>query len=196
MLYFRNLLANARKPALVFSVTPLLLFSVCQRKADPAISERASVQKPAQTPAPTAPTPEANIFVDEAMLAKPFAIIGGTVQNVGTERLEKLSVEIELRRRADGGVERRQVAVEPGELAPGKQGRYRLKVLSDEWSGSRVLTLRSGVRTEEVAFKSMPGAKRPPEKFDGKVVIVKTPSQKKSNSGEFINTPDNPYKVP
>jgi hypothetical protein len=196
MLYFTNLLAKARKPALVFSLTPLLLLSGCQRKPDPAISERGSVQKPVQTPAQFVPAPEANIFVDDAMLAKPYAVIGGTVQNVGNERLEKLSVAIELRRRTDGSVERREVAVEPGELEPGKQGRYKLKVLSDEWSGSRVVSLRSGVRTEEIAFKTMPGAKRPPEKLDGKVVIVKTPAPKKSNGGDFINTPDNPFKVP
>jgi len=142
------------------------------------------------------PPSAANIFVDDAMLAKPYAIIGGTVENVGGERLENLSVEIELRRRDDGSTERREVTVEPADLDPGKQGKYSLKVLSDEWSSSRVVSLRGGAARREVAFKSLPGAKRPPEKIGGNVVIVKTPSRKKANGEEFINTPDNPVKVP
>jgi hypothetical protein len=174
-----------------------MLFSGCQKKPAPAISGATPGTQAVQATPTVAPVPEANIFVDEAMLSKPYAIIRGTVQNVGTERLEKLSVEIELRRRADGGVERRQIAVEPADLDSGKQGKYSLKVLSDEWSGSRVVSLRSGSRPQEVAFKSLPGAKRPPEKFEGKVVIVKPPpGKKKSDGSEFINTPDNPYKVP
>ena len=112
------------------------------------------------------------------------------------EEITILKLRIELRRRADGTTERREVAVEPGDLDPGKQGKYSLKVLSDEWSSSRVVSLRGGAARREVAFKTQPGAKRPPEKIGGNVVIVKTPSRKKSNGEEFINTPDNPVKVP
>jgi hypothetical protein len=144
----------------------------------------------------TQTAPEANVYVDEAMLARPYAIIGGTVENVGAKRLEKLSVEIELRRRGDGGVERREVAVEPSVLDKGKQGRFRLKVLSGEWSGSRVVNLRSGARTQEVAYRTLPGAKRPPEKIENKTVVVLPPARKKTDGGGFINTPDTPYKVP
>jgi hypothetical protein len=111
-------------------------------------------------------------------------------------RLEKLSVEIELKRRADGSAERREVAVTPSDLEPGRQGRFSLKVLSEEWSGSRVVKLRSGSRPQEVAFKPMPGAKRPPERIKDNVIIVKTPGPKKPSGGDFINTPDTPYKVP
>jgi hypothetical protein len=135
--------------------------------------------------------------VDEAMLARPYAIIGGAVQNVGNHKLEKLWVEVELRRRADSGVETREVQVEPADLEPGQQGKFSLKVLSEEWSGSRVVGLRGGARgLEEVAFKSLPGAKRPPEKIKDNVIIVKTPAKKKPGGDDFINTPDNPYSVP
>jgi hypothetical protein len=132
------------------------------------------------------------------MLSKPYAIIGGTVRNNGLKKLEKLSVEIELRRREGGSVERREVSVEPGDLAPGEQGKYALKILSDEWSGSRIVALRSGAGRREVAFNSFPGAKRPPEKFpQTKATAVNTPRQKsRPNGNEFINTPDNPIKVP
>lgn len=192
---------NPRVPAGKFLKTlPLLavlLYSGCQQKASgPANAGGPAASTAAQSPSATPAAPEANVYVDEARLAKPYAIIGGTVENVGAERLEKLSVEIELRRRADNGVERREVAVEPSVLEKGKQGRFRLKVLSDEWSGSRVVGLRSGARTQEVAFKSLPGAKRPPERIEAKTVVVNPPARKKSDGGDFINTPDTPYKVP
>ncbi|HZT60929.1 MAG TPA: hypothetical protein VFA21_20160 [Pyrinomonadaceae bacterium] len=149
--------------------------------------------KPAQV-APTPAPPDANIYVDEAMLSKPYAIIGGTVENTSGGKLENLSVEIELRRRDGGATERREVAVQPASLDPGKRGKYSLKVLSDDWGSSRVVTLRGGQR--EVAFKSLPGAKRPPERPGGNVVFVNTPPKKKSKGDEFINTPDTPISVP
>jgi len=131
------------------------------------------------------------------MLAKPYAMIGGTVQNIGGIRLEKLSIDIELRRRVDNSLIKRDVKVEPSDLAPGEKGKFSLKVFSDEWSGSRILSLRSRARTEEIAFKSLPGAKRPPEKPPaGNVIEVKTRKQTKSNGEEFLNTPDTPVKVP
>lgn len=197
MAYLRDPFKHTRKLVAALPLIALLLLPGCQSKPSaPPAADGAARAKASQTPETAVAEPEANVFVDEAMLAKPFAVIGGTVQNVGAQKLEKLSVEIELRRRADGSVERRQVAVEPSDLEPGKQGRYKLKVLSEDWSGSRVVSLRSGARAEEVAFKSLPGAKRPPEKIESKVVVVKPPTQKKADGGEFINTPDTPYKVP
>jgi hypothetical protein len=180
-----------RSLPLTLSLLALLLFSGCQKN-----TPSAHVQ-PSGPAAKVSATPEADIYVDEAMLAKPYAIIGGTVRNVGPEKLEKLSVEIELRRREGGEVERRVVSVEPADLAPGEQGKYTLKVLSDEWGGSRLVTLRSGAGLREVAFNSLPGAKRPPERPPVTKVIADAPRKKSGpNSGEFINTPDNPVKVP
>ncbi len=189
MIYLEALFSSARRPALTLALIPLLMLAGCGRAPE------AARQKAAQaTPTPK-PEPEANVFVDEAMLAKPYAVIGGAVQNVGGAKLEKLSVQIELRRRADSGVETREVSLVPADLEPGQQGKFSLKVLSEEWSGSRVVGLKSGARAEEVAFRSLPGAKRPPEKVKENVVIVKTPSKKKSGD-DFINTPDTPYSVP
>jgi hypothetical protein len=188
MIYLKTLVSAARKPALTLTLLPFLILSGCQKS--PEAAQRKAVQA---TPTPK-PEPQAHIFVDEAMLAKPYAIIGGAVQNVGKEKLEKLSVEVELRRRADSGVETREVKVEPADLEPGQQGKFSLKVLSEEWSGSRVVGLRRG--GEEIAFRSLPGAKRPPEKFKDNVIIVKTPAKKKPGGDDFINTPDTPYSVP
>jgi hypothetical protein len=195
MFYLKNPFASAGAPFLAVSFLSLCVLAGCQKTIDVSKSAEPSGAKTAQT-RPDAPTPEANIYIDEAMLAKPYAIIGGAVENIGVQRLEKLSVEIELRRREDGSIERREVSVEPADLEPGRQGKFSLKVLSEEWSGSRVVKLRSGSREpQEVAFKPQPGAKRPPEKIKPNVVIVKTPTQKKGNS-DFINTPETPYSVP
>jgi hypothetical protein len=190
MIHLRSLVSAALKHALTPTLISFLILTGCQKSPD------APQQKVARaTPTPK-PEPQAHVFVDEAMLARPYAIIGGAVQNVGKEKLEKLSVEIELRRRDDSGVETREIRVEPADLGPGQQGKFSLKVLSEEWSGSRVVGLKSGARAEEVAFKSLPGAKRPPEKIKDNVIIVKTPAKKKSGGDDFINTPDNPYSVP
>ncbi|HEX8292144.1 MAG TPA: hypothetical protein VF570_10335, partial [Pyrinomonadaceae bacterium] len=172
------------------TLLPFLTLAGCQSAPD------ARQQKAARaTPTPK-PSPEAHVFLDEARLMKPYAVVGGSVQNVGKERLEKLSVEVELRRRADSGVETREIKVEPGDLEPGQQGKFSLRVLSEEWSGSRVIGLKSGVRSQEVAFRSLPGAKRPPERVKNDVVIVNAPAKKRSSGDDFINTPDTPYSVP
>jgi hypothetical protein len=190
MIYLKPLVSAGRRAAFTLALLPFLILSACQSTPD------ARQQKAAQpTPTPK-PSPEAHVFVDEAMLARPYAIIGGAVQNVGHGKLEKLSVEIELRRRADSGVETREVRVEPNDLGPGQQGKFSLKVLSEEWSGSRVIGLKSAARAEEIAFKSLPGAKRPPEKIKENVIIVKTPAKKRPGGDDFINTPDTPYSVP
>lgn len=198
MRHFKNPFSDAGTCLLAAFALTLFTLSGCQRPSNAPASGDASAPKTAQNSAAKVSTPEANIFVDEPRLAKPYAIIGGAVENIGAQRLEKLSVEIELRRRADGSLERREVPVDPSDLEPGKQGKFSLRVLSDEWGGSRVVRLRSAARPQEgeVAFKAQPGAKRPPEKIKGNVVVVKTPAQKKSGDSEFINTPDTPYKVP
>src|SRR5215204_2197576 len=152
MIHLKILVPAARKTALTLTLLPFLILSGCQQ------SPEAPQPKAAQATPPPKPEPQAHIFVDEAMLAKPYAIIGGAVQNVGKEKLEELRVEVELRRRADSGVETREIKVEPADLEPGQQGKFSLKVLSEEWSGSRVVGLRRG-GGEEIAFTSLPGAK-------------------------------------
>lgn len=190
MIYLKILFLAGRKSVLTLILITFLILLGCQKAPD------SSLQKSTQTTPTPKSEPDAHVFVDEAMLAKPYAIIGGAVQNVGKEKLEQLSVEIELRRRDDSGVETRVIRVEPADLEPGQQGKYSLRVLSEEWSGSRVVALKSAASSEQVAFKSFPGAKRPPEKIKENVIIVKTPAKKKSGGDDFINTPDTPYSVP
>lgn len=141
--------------------------------------------------------PEAQIFEDEARLRGSEAIIAGTIRNISDKKLEALSLEMELKRRGSSqAVENRKVSVEPADLAPGEEGRYSLSLISSEWSGARVLSLNSGRRTETVAFKSAVGARRPPERLpqgSPKVVVAPRPKPK---GEEFINTPDNPTRIP
>jgi hypothetical protein len=195
MMKFSFPLSLRRLSAVILLLPVSFLFSCRQAQTTSNVAHvptpTASKVEP-QAPAPTG----ANIYVDEAMLSKPYAIIGGTVENISGEKLENLSVEIELKRRDGGSTERREVSVQPGDLDPGKQGKYSLKVLSDEWGSSRVVSLHTGAGNDEVTFKSLPGAKRPPERIESKVMIVKTPHQKKSNGDNFINTPDTPIRVP
>jgi hypothetical protein len=187
-----NPFLRGRGAALVLCAA-LLALSGCQGGGP----SQAARQAP--TPAPAAPTPEVHILVDEAMLRKPHAILGGTVENVGGARLEDLSVELELKRRGDGGTELRTVRVEPAALAPGEKGRYSLKILSNDWSGSRLLRLRAAGREQDVAFRSSPGARRPPERIpDSRTINVTKEARPRPRGGgeEFINTPDTPVSVP
>ena len=183
------------RKALTFQLIVSCLFlSGCQRSAEPRETADAKSDKPS---AAVVKEPDVEIFVDEAMLKKPHAVLGGTVKNVGTERLENLSLEIELTRRSDGSAERREVSVEPREIAPGASGKYSLKVLSDEWSGSRIIRLQTGPGLREVAFKTFPGARRPPEKNASVTRVIQDSRPRSTSKGEeFINTPDTATSVP
>ncbi|HZI17208.1 MAG TPA: hypothetical protein VEY09_01305 [Pyrinomonadaceae bacterium] len=141
--------------------------------------------------------PEVKVYVDEALLQKSFAVLNGTVENSGDERLERLSVEVELRHRRDGHKEMREVAVVPEVLAPGEKGTYTLKVKSEEWGGFRVVKLRSRGGAGEVAFQSLPGKERPPERVETtRTITDEAPRRRQGGSDDFINTPDTPISVP
>jgi hypothetical protein len=165
-----------------------------KRHADQVNAQKQAEMVPASKPA--AP-PELQVFVDDAMLKGSQTIIGGTLLNISRETIEDLSVELELRQRKGGNAETRTVSVEPKDLAPNQQGRYSLKVATQDYSHVRLLRIKSASRRDEVAFKSAPGAQRPPEviKSEVKTIIVKQPPRR-GNDEEFINTPETPARVP
>jgi hypothetical protein len=141
--------------------------------------------------------PQVKIYVDEALLKRPHAILGGTVENAGAETLTGLVVEVELKRRAGGERELREAAVTPATLTPGEKGRFTLKVISQEWGDFRVVRLKSRDRPDGIAFTPLPGAPRPPERVDGTRTVTVEGSRKPSGGGgDFINTPDTPIAVP
>ncbi|HET6892251.1 MAG TPA: FxLYD domain-containing protein, partial [Pyrinomonadaceae bacterium] len=142
-------------------------------------------------PAPKGPA-KAHILVDDALLKGGQTIIGGTVKNTSNEKLSGVSVELVLRRRKDATVEQTSVPIEPADLEPNQEGRYSLKLPAQDYSAVRLVSLRSG-DSNLLAYTSSPGQKRPPERIEPKVVIV---PRSGSRSGEFLNSPDNPARVP
>ncbi len=85
--------------------------------------------------------------------------------------------------------------VEPKELAPNQKGRYSI-TLTGDYSSIKILSIKSGANSTEIGFKKAPGIPRPVEPpHEPKTIIVNRPSAPKQGE-EFINTPDNPAKIP
>src|ERR1700750_1003465 len=89
------------RSALLFLPPTLLILSACQSPRQADSGRSAPVNRNAANAKPSA-TPEANIFVDEPRLVKSYAVIGGTVQNVGQQKVEQPTVLIYPRPRGDG----------------------------------------------------------------------------------------------
>lgn len=144
------------------------------------------------TNAPKGPV-KAHILMDEALLKGGQTIIGGSVKNISQETLANLVVELELKRRTGGTAERMTVPLTPGQLEPNQEGRYSLKLPAQQFSAVRLVNLTSEPNATELAFTTGVGQKRPLEKIEPKVVVVPRP---RSKEGEFLNSPDNPARVP
>jgi hypothetical protein len=137
--------------------------------------------------------PKALVIVDEALLQGGKTIIGGTVRNTSSEKLEGLSVELELKRRKDGGAETQLVTLEPAQLEPEQEGRYSLQIKAQDYSSARLAGLKVGPSLLALPYTTAQGQKRPPERLDSKTITIGKPSSKR---GEFLNSPDNPARVP
>lgn len=142
---------------------------------------------------------EVQIFEDEPLLKDSQAVVGGRVRNISRESLSGLSLEIELKRRSGGNTEMRSIKVEPNELAPGAEGKYSFTLPRQEFSGTTIKHLRSASRPDSIVFKTSPGARRPkepPHEQPTRTVIIEQRPSTRSKDDEFINTPDNPTRVP
>jgi len=142
--------------------------------------------------APVKQEPKALITVDEAMLQGGLTILGGAVKNTSNQKLQGLAVELELKRRKDLTTEIKSIPLSPAELEPQQEGRYALQLKSQDYSSARLVGLSAGA-TERLAFTTAQGQKRPPERLEQKTIIVGKPASK---GGEFLNSPDNPARVP
>lgn len=138
--------------------------------------------------------PKALIMVDDALLQGNKTTIGGTVRNTSTEKLDGLSVELELKRRKDGVAERQIVILEPAHLEPEQEGRYSLQLKAQEYGSARLVALKAGPNLVPLPYTTALGQKRPPERLESKSITVGKPSS--SKRGEFLNSPDNPVRVP
>src|SRR5215207_4151297 len=149
------------------------------------------------TPPPIAETgpkgpPVAHVVVDEPTLEKGMTTIGGVVKNVSKQELSGLSVVVEMRRRKDGRLEESSLPVTPAQLQPEQEGSYSVKVSAQEFASIRLAGLKTDSQSSLLAFSSSQGKKRTPERLEPKAIVVK----RAGKPGEFINTPDNPGRVP
>ncbi|HEU4835482.1 MAG TPA: hypothetical protein VFS90_13730 [Pyrinomonadaceae bacterium] len=136
--------------------------------------------------------PLAHVVIDEPTLEKGMTTIGGIVKNISKQELSGLSVVIELRRRKDSGVEESLLPVTPALLQPEQEGSYALKVSAQDFSSIRLAGLKGEPQSSLIAYSSSQGKKRTPERLEPKTIVVK----RAGKPGEFINTPDNPVRVP
>lgn len=157
--------------------------------------EHAPAPAPVQNAAATAPKgpPKLHVLLDDPMLKGNETLIAGTVKNISQEELANLTVELELWRRKDGNIEQKSLLLEPSLLRPDEEGRYSIKLIAQEYGGVRLLGLRSGPDSALLAYTSAPGLRRPLERTESKTIVVQRPASK---GEEFINTPDNPGRVP
>ena len=134
----------------------------------------------------------AHVVVDEPTIEKSFTTIGGVVKNISKQELSGVEVVIELRRRKDGGIEESVLPVSPAQLQPDQEGVYSLKAPVQDFASIRLTGLKADPQSRLIAYSSSQGKKRPPERFEPRVIVVK----RAGRPGEFINSPDNPTRVP
>src|SRR6185295_9365747 len=137
--------------------------------------------------------PKALIIVDEALLQGGKTTIGGIVRNTSSEKLEGLAVELELRRRKDAVIETRSIPLTPASLESQEEGRYLLELKAQDYSSAKLVALKAGSNALPLPYATAQGQKRPLERLEPKTIIVGRPSGKR---GEFLNSPDNPARVP
>lgn len=139
--------------------------------------------------------PKVEVFVDDAVVKGQTTTLSGTVHNISTETLQNVAVELALRRRVGAGVENRVIAVDAAELPPDGRARYSVDVVTQDYSTSTFVRVVSGNQRTPVAFKAMPGNAAPPmQSPESKTIVVDPPRSGKRD--EFINTPNNPGRVP
>ena len=149
-----------------------------------------------QTPPPSTETgPKgpavANIRVDEPSLERGVTIIGGVVKNISQEGLSGLAIDLQLHHK-NGETQQRLVPVGPATLQPQEEGTYALKLPAADYISVTLVGLRADPEARQIVFTKSPGKPRSPEKLQPKTVIVR----KSGKPGEFLNTPDNPGRVP
>ncbi len=135
--------------------------------------------------------PLAHVLIDEPSIEKGSTTVGGIVKNISERELKGVSIALELHRRS-GGSEEKLVVVEPANLQPQQEGAYALKLSASQYGSIKFLGVRADPQSEAIVYTSAPGKKRALERLEPKVIVVKKPGK----PGDFINTPDNPTKVP
>ena len=140
-------------------------------------------------------SPKVEVLVDDAIVKGKSTTLSGTVHNISPETLQNVAVELALRRRAGSGVETRVVVTDAAVLPPDGRARYSLEVATQDYSTSTFMRVVGGNERTSIAFKAMPGNAAPPmESPASRTIVVDKPSSGKRD--EFINTPNNPGRIP
>jgi hypothetical protein len=178
--------------ALAITAALLIGFLVWRQRHEASVAVEA--QAKSSTVRPMLPL-KVQVYMDEPVRKGAQAVISGTVQNLSGETLSNLTVELELSHRTEAKPELRALEIEPKELAANQKGRYTLAVTGD-YRSVKLLRIKSGAEASEIGFKTAPGAARPVERVpEGKTIVVDRPSAPRQGE-EFINTPDNPARIP
>ena len=194
---------NSRSNKVVGVIIALLLtavvtggYFIIRKRYVEAEQQRQLAAVSAPTPAKSQASPVLEIQEDQAMLRGSQALLGGTVKNIGSSPLHDVAIELSLSRRSDSAEERRAVPLAPKDLAPGETAKYSMLV-SREFKSFRISQVVEGNGGgETLPFRTMSGKRRPMEgPAGGNTVIVKKPGPKNGEE-EFINTQDNPSRVP
>ena len=134
----------------------------------------------------------AHVVIDEPSLSKGMTTIGGVVKNISKQELTNLSVVIELRRRKDGRLEESVLPVTPAQLQPEQEGSYSVTMPAQNVASIRLMGVQADPQSALIAYSSSQGKKRTPERLEPRAVVVK----RSGKPGEFLNSPDNPGRVP
>ena len=134
----------------------------------------------------------AHVVIDEPSLSKGMTTIAGVVKNISKQELTNLSVVIELRRRKDGRLEETVLPVTPAQLQPEQEGSYSVTMPAQNVASVRLVGLKADPQSALIAYSSSQGKKRTPERLEPRTVVVK----RSGKPGEFLNSPDNPGRVP
>jgi len=139
--------------------------------------------------------PKVEVFVDDALVNGKTTTLGGTVHNISTENLQNIAVELQLRRRVGSGLDTRVVEPEMTDLAPDARAHYSIQVATEDYISATFSRVVSGADRAAVPYKALPGNPRPPmDAPASKTIIVN--KAKPGKGDEFINTPNNPGRVP
>jgi hypothetical protein len=139
--------------------------------------------------------PKVEVFVDDALVNGKTTTLGGTVHNISTENLQNMAVELQLRRRVGSGLDTRVVELETPELAPDARSHYGIQVATEDYISATFSRVVSGADRAAVPFKALPGNPRPPMDAPGSKTII-VDKRNPGKGDEFINTPNNPGRVP
>ena len=134
----------------------------------------------------------AHVVIDEPTIEKGVTTIGGVVKNISKQELTGLNVVIELRRRKDSGIEETLLPVSPSPLQPDEEGVYSMKAPVQDFASIRLAGVKADPQSTLIAYSSAQGKKRPPERLEPRIIVVK----RAGRPGEFLNSPDNPTRVP